>query len=310
MESGRWPEQDEQDEESLTIIVDSGADASLFPGHLMNKGKQVHEVSPLLQDAQGTRIQTYGHKDIDIVLTSSEGRKVVLRERVTFCDVVSQPILSFGRLMKAGWSIDGVVERLRNGPVEAPLTFQNRSLLVKGCLRVIRQANTVRTLTVQLSEELKKAAESGFGWQKNNYQNPQFIPELRTQSSKMCRSTLVQRGEQWELVEIAELLTELQDQEGEIEELRGHEQSKVLTFVAEEGNDPEAFSFKIEDEQRNPRPSQSDLEELEVPKAHTDEDFEEFSGIEVPGGVEDDGVDLDDQRVEHEIGRPFRGASR
>ena len=139
--------------------------------------------------------------------------------------------------------------------------------------RVIRQANTVRTLTVQLSEELKKAAESGFGWQKNNYQNPQFIPELRTQSSKMRRSTLVQRGEQWELVEIAELLTELQDQEGEIEELRGHEQSKVLTFVAEEGNDPEAFSFKIEDEQGIPRPSQSDLEELEVPKAPADEDL-------------------------------------
>ena len=55
--------------------------------------------------------------------------------------------------------------------------------------RVIRQANTVRTLTVQLSEELKKAAESGFGWQKNNYQNPQFIPELRTQSSKTVSYT-------------------------------------------------------------------------------------------------------------------------
>ena len=148
--------------------------------------------------------------------------------------------------------------------------------------RVIRQANTVRTLTVQLSEELKKAAESGFGWQKkegfwmglhlsNSYQNR--IPELRTQSSKMRRSTLVQRGEHWELVEMAEPLMGLQDQEEQIEELRGHEQSKVLTFVAEEGNDPEAFSFKIEDEQGIPRPSQSDLEELEVPKAPADEDL-------------------------------------
>ena len=27
--------------------------------------------------------------------------------------------------------------------------------------------------------------------------------------------------------------------------------------------------------------------------------------VEVPGGIEDHGVDLDDQRVEHEIGKPL-----
>ena len=141
--------------EPMLIIVDSGADASLFPGSMMHKGKQAMGASPPLQDAQGTQIQTYGRKDIDIVLDSSDGRKVVLRERITFSDVVSQPIISFGRLMKAGWSIDGVGECLRNGQVEAPLMFQNRSLVVKGYIRTVLEANEIRTLTVQLSEELK-----------------------------------------------------------------------------------------------------------------------------------------------------------
>ena len=92
-----WTEQSSGEEanEAISIIVNSGVYASLFPGHLMNRGKAVKGAPPHLQDAQGTKI--------DIVLTSSEGTR---RERATFCDVVSRPILSFGRLTQAGWSID------------------------------------------------------------------------------------------------------------------------------------------------------------------------------------------------------------
>lgn len=87
------PKEEEWDGLEFPIIVDSGADASLFPGHLMGKGVHAAGASPYLQDAQGSQIKTYGHKDVDIVLTSRDGRKVILKERVTFCDVVKQPIL-------------------------------------------------------------------------------------------------------------------------------------------------------------------------------------------------------------------------
>ena len=50
---------------------------------------------------------------------------MVIKERVTFCDAVSQPILSFGRLMKMGWSIDGGGQCLRNGILAIPLAFQS-----------------------------------------------------------------------------------------------------------------------------------------------------------------------------------------
>ena len=127
---------EEWDGREFPIIVDSGADASLFPGHLMGRGVQGAGASLYLQDAQGSQIKTYGHKDVDIVLTSRDGRKVILKERVTFCDVVKQPILSFGRLMRAGWSIDGMDECLKNGDVEVPLNYQNQSLVVQGSARI------------------------------------------------------------------------------------------------------------------------------------------------------------------------------
>ena len=95
----------ESDGEEVTIIVDSGADASLFPGFMLRKGERIRGGGPVLQDAQGTRINTFGHRDASITLQAEGEREVILKERVTFSDVVAQPILSFGHLLRAGWSI-------------------------------------------------------------------------------------------------------------------------------------------------------------------------------------------------------------
>ena len=149
----------EMDEElqTLKVIVDSGADASIFPGRLMRNtrgGDQVLGAALHLQDAQGKKIQSYGHKDVDIVMTTSEGQSVVLKEKVTFSDMVNQPILSFGRLMRSGWSIDGQRQCLRNGSLEVPLAFQNQSLVVEASVRVIAEPMVVRTLAARLSDDV------------------------------------------------------------------------------------------------------------------------------------------------------------
>ena len=122
----------EKVEEEVTIIVDSGADASLFPGFMLRKGERIRGGGPLLQDAQGTQIKTFGHRDVSITLQAEDDREVILKERVTFSDVVAQPILSFGHLLRAGWSIDAKEHCMYNGSVRVPLTFQNNSLVVKG----------------------------------------------------------------------------------------------------------------------------------------------------------------------------------
>lgn len=62
-----------------------------------------------------------------------------MKEKVTFSDMVSKPILSFGRLMRSGWSIDGQIQCLCNGSLEVPLSFQNQSLVVDASIRVIAE---------------------------------------------------------------------------------------------------------------------------------------------------------------------------
>ena len=70
-----------EDEEKVNVILDSGADASLFPGRLMDKGIPTSGACPYLQDAQGTKIKTYGHSDVDIVMRAKDGREVIIKER-------------------------------------------------------------------------------------------------------------------------------------------------------------------------------------------------------------------------------------
>ena len=95
---------------------------------------------------RGTQIKTFGHRDVSITLHADDNREVILKERVTFSDVVAQPILSFGHLLRAGWSIDAKEHCMYNGSVRVPLTFQNNSLVVRGFIRTLMEAGCVRAL--------------------------------------------------------------------------------------------------------------------------------------------------------------------
>ena len=71
------PMVDEDESTKVPIIVDSGADASLFPGHLMGKGAKAAGASPYLQDAHGSQIKTYGrrgHRPYEWTESDSEGK--------------------------------------------------------------------------------------------------------------------------------------------------------------------------------------------------------------------------------------------
>lgn len=92
---------------------------------------------------------------MSITLHAEGEREVILKERVTFSDVVVQPVLSFGHLLRAGWSIDAQEHCVFNGSVRAPLTFQNKSLVVRGFIRTLVQAGRVRALKAVLRERLR-----------------------------------------------------------------------------------------------------------------------------------------------------------
>ena len=93
-------------EELHSILIDSGADASIFPAYLLGKGQQVVDSVGKLCDAQGVEIPIAAVQDMEIRLKDLTGRTILLRERVAVSDKVGQPILCFGHLLESGWGID------------------------------------------------------------------------------------------------------------------------------------------------------------------------------------------------------------
>ena len=90
-------------DETYTILLDSGADASIFPASLLNKGTPACGAIGKLHDAQGAEIPVQSIQDMEIRLKDLSGRNIVLRERVAISDRVTQPIVCFGHLLESGW---------------------------------------------------------------------------------------------------------------------------------------------------------------------------------------------------------------
>ena len=80
-----------------------------------------------------------------------------------------------------------------------------------------------------------------------SFQSPQFIPDLRNQKDGVSRSTVVQKGDRWQLVEMTELIDAMEDQECEIEELKGQYMAKIVTSVAPStvAQAPEDLGFEL-----------------------------------------------------------------
>ena len=146
-------EMSDNDEELYNILVDSGADASIFPVSLLGKGipgKPAYGVIGKLHDAQGTEIPSDAVQDMEIRLKDVTGRTVTLRECVAVSSCVTQPILSFGHLLEAGWSIDGCQQVLTHQMgANIPVDLQNKSLMVQGTIRVVHESHSAVEMKVR-----------------------------------------------------------------------------------------------------------------------------------------------------------------
>ena len=110
--------EEERDEEKARILIDSGADAAVFPTRWAAAGEEVFGHHHRLQDAQGSHIPTSGVRDVEVELMAADGRPVIFRERVVLSDKVSQPILCYGKLFQQG----GVF--LQTAPSSMEQTFE------------------------------------------------------------------------------------------------------------------------------------------------------------------------------------------
>ena len=140
-------EMDDVGEEMYTILIDSSADASIFPVSLLEKGSDVQGAVGRLMDAQGSEIPIESVKDMEVRLKDITGRTVCLRERVALSSRVTQPIISFGHLMEGGWSIDAREQALTHSlGAHVPLELQNRSLVVQGTIRVFKERSKLQMI--------------------------------------------------------------------------------------------------------------------------------------------------------------------
>ena len=128
-------------EEVHDILLDSGADASIFPSSLLGRGKPAAVSVGRLVDAQGVEIPSEATQDMEIALRDMSGRVILLRETVAVSDRVSQPILSFGKVLENGRGIDGNQQMLVHTSAGAAISLelQNKSMIVHGSIRVLTE---------------------------------------------------------------------------------------------------------------------------------------------------------------------------
>ena len=273
-------ESDMECEEKTAIIIDSGADAPIFPATWKRSGKHVVEKGRKggLQDAQGRTIPTLGRRDIEIFLRDDQGKVVKIRERVTISEAVTQPIICYGRLMERGWSINAreqaLVHEIDGEEVKIPVEMQNRSLTVLGHIRMIEERPmAVRVMSVTLDDSLQHL---NHGWNLNDkgmeiglhlsncYQDPSlFSPTLADRR----RTTLIQhQSGMWDMVEYCQPLRTWSSPSGEFEEPG---MRYVITILTKDTLEPEVMGFSMDDEI-----GEVDMERRNEPNTNYDDEDE------------------------------------
>ena len=125
-----------------SILLDSGADAAVFPSSFARSGQKASGEVAKLHDAQGRIIPVEDMRDVEVKLMDQSGKLITLRERVAISSQVHQPILCYGKMLEAGWGIDPCEQTLvHSAGVKVPIELQNKSMVVKGWISVTNEAS-------------------------------------------------------------------------------------------------------------------------------------------------------------------------
>lgn len=153
----------------VSVIIDSGADATILPSSYLDIGTELDEGAPRLQDAQGVPIAIRGYKQGCFSFKTEHNKEEQIYNKTHFSDGINQLIISYGKLTEAGWNINaGCMNGSQHamtfgqGPsvVRAPLQLQNRSLIATAHLRAVveepQAPMMMRVLEAKLLENLSQ----------------------------------------------------------------------------------------------------------------------------------------------------------
>ena len=251
----------EDGDELVNIIIDSGADATILPSGYLGVGIEADEDEPKLQDAQGTSIATKGYRHVCFHFEDENGKHIQIYDKAHFSDGISQPILSFGKLLEGGWSIDGgqcaMTYGVEGSKLRIPLKLQNKSLTAEGYVRAIACGpHVVRMLEAKLNDDMEQKVKQQVGWKQmdnrwigvrvgKKMQNPQYVGGIPGDVDWL-RTTLARVDGKWQLLEMCESLHGLQDQEEPLE--NAAENTLILTILTKEAMATEDMGFEVDSE--------------------------------------------------------------
>ena len=140
--------------ERASIILDSGADASMVPARFHGLGQPSRDgQAPELADAQGNSIPAEEVRDYEFWLKDRKGQHFLIREACVVGNV-KVPLLAVGKLFRKGWQL---VREEGNGLslVEpfgrsAAVGFKNHSLMINGSVRALTEVP--RTLPARVPQ--------------------------------------------------------------------------------------------------------------------------------------------------------------
>ena len=124
------------------IVLDSGADTSLLPKTMCEKGFGKRLGKTVLQDAQGARLETFGKRSAQLECEGNGSDLVVIEDDFVVASVQS-PLISLGRLLQKGWTLTpssaeaGINLVDPDKGCEAPLCFKKNSLALYAHIRVV-----------------------------------------------------------------------------------------------------------------------------------------------------------------------------
>ena len=199
----------------VNIILDSGADMSALPMEYFTIGKWLSKRS-VLKDAEGRTMKCGDLRQALVVLEGGEGNQVHMRETFALSNV-KEPLLALGKLIKKGWKAvceqDGVM--LSFGTFHKSVQFRNRSLVTSAVIRrAEEETQHVRTATMTFMGLMRDLVDAP-GWHLLLDRGTLFVVVLHSENYKDSvgqvdrvafpyRTTLVKKGDEWELVEMAE----------------------------------------------------------------------------------------------------------
>ena len=238
----------------VEVILDSGSDVSILPEAWSSIGTQ-GKMPPLqYRDAQGNPIKITASREAYVTLGDTSFREVFAIGPVT-C-----PILSFGKLVKAGWSLTKASGKhmLAHGDKRISVGFKKNSLVTSGTIRAVME-----TGDAELEQSIRRVVLgdvlSAVGPEWVQIADGCFAVKCKTDAFldvSMCmpnenirmRTTLIMNKDgHWDVLEYAQPIAELADQQAPFSE-RGESLSTVLTIAYRQNVPAHRLGFTVDSE--------------------------------------------------------------